>query len=49
MKTYWNQFIEDYQSFIHKKNMSQILEAFWYYCEGRHREANEIITKENNF
>jgi hypothetical protein len=43
MGTYWQQFIEVYQKQLPHKSMAEILEAFWYYCNGRHKEASDIM------
>ena len=32
MKTYWDQFIEDFGKILPDKPLSLILESFWYYC-----------------
>ncbi len=52
MGTYWDNFIVEYKEYLHTKSISQILEAFWYYCNDNlpnphpKSKADEIMGKQ---
>jgi hypothetical protein len=43
METYWDDFVKEYQGFCVGKSLSQILEAFWYYCNGQKIKTKKIL------
>ena len=43
MKTYWDDFNDRYQGFCVDKSLRQILEAFWYFCNGQPDKCDKLM------
>jgi hypothetical protein len=44
MKTYWDEFTEKYGDKCLGKSLNQILEAFWYYCNGQETKTKKLMS-----
>lgn len=43
MKTYWQSFVDKYSKEIAYKSTIQILEAFYHYYDGNHKDCRKIM------
>jgi hypothetical protein len=43
MKTYWDSFLKKYSKYCVGRPLSQILEAFWYYCDQQIAKTDKIM------
>lgn len=43
METYWDAFNRKYQGACCGKSLTQILEAFWYYCNNNEDRTRKIL------